>query len=78
METFGGRRAASTGQWVAYGPAEDVEAAVLGGDVVEVIQPSGNVARCRLARAGNPFIVSGVRLAYGYPAPTTADLEDVA
>jgi hypothetical protein len=59
MKTFGGRRAASTGQWVAYGPAEDV-------------------ARCQLARAGHPFIVSGVRIAYGYPAPTTADLEDVA
>ena len=75
METFGGRRTAA-GQWVAYGPAGEIEAAVATHEVIELVTPDGNVPRVTLARAGHAFQINDEPIAYGYPIP--ADEENVA
>ena len=53
------------GQWVAFGPAAIVQA----GNAVTVTKRDGTVKLENVVRVGNPFVVDGVAMVYGYLAP---------
>jgi hypothetical protein len=59
------------GQWVAFGPADAIAAAV--GTVADVVRRSGQVVPKRITGTGRPFTVpTGELMAYGYLADPTA------
>ncbi len=71
-------RKTKTGQWVAYGPAATLQAAVRDGHKVRVTKRSGDVDEVTLTGLGKPFFANGQQVVYGYiasratkPAATT-------
>lgn len=73
MDTYTGRRAASSGAWVAFGPARELAEHAARGDVIEVTTPTRNVARATITRVGHPFTRAGIQMAYAYLVDAAAD-----
>ncbi len=63
-------RKTKTGQWVAYGPAAALQAAVRDGHRVRVTRRSGDVDEVTLTGLGKPFAANGQQMVYGYLADT--------
>lgn len=61
------RRRASSGAWVAIGPATELEAHAAARDIIELTTPTTNAARVVIVRTGTPFTLGGERWAYGVP-----------
>jgi hypothetical protein len=57
-------RKTKQGQWVAFGGVDYLEA----GCVHTVFKADGTGKDFYVARVGKPFMVDGVRMAYGYPS----------